>query len=161
MKIHTLKSEVWVPRRREAVFEFFCRAENLETLTPHWLNFAILDQRPITMNAGTRIQYRLRLPGIPLRWESEITVWEPPSRFVDEQRTGPYRLWIHEHQFLDHEGGTKVRDTVQYAAAGGQLVHRLFVAPDLSRIFEFRRRKIAEIFRQTGAEMSAGHAKTL
>jgi len=161
MKIHTLKSEVWVPRRHEAVFEFFSRAENLETLTPHWLNFAILDQRPITMNTGTRIRYRFHLHGIPLRWESEITVWEPPSRFVDEQRTGPYRLWIHEHQFLEHEGGTKVRDTVRYSAAGGYLVHRLFVASDLSRIFEFRRRKIAEIFRQTGAEMSAGHAKTL
>jgi len=84
-----------------------------------------------------------------MRWESQITAWEPPHRFVDEQRSGPYRRWIHEHQFLEHEGGTKIRDTVQYSAAGGALVNRLLVAPDLNRIFEFRRRKVAEIFRQT------------
>jgi len=149
MKIHTLRSEVWIPRPREEVFAFFSRAENLEALTPRWLHFSILSPRPIAMEAGTRIRYQLRLHGIPLRWESEITAWEPPHRFVDEQRSGPYRRWIHEHQFLEHDGGTTVRDIVQYSVAGGMLVHRLFVAPDLDRIFEFRRQKVAEIFRQT------------
>jgi len=149
MKIHTLHSEVWVPRPREEVFAFFSRAENLEALTPRWLHFSILPPRPIAMKAGTRIRYQLRLHGIPLRWESEITAWEPPHRFVDEQRSGPYRRWIHEHQFLEHDGGTTVRDIVQYSVAGGMLVHRLFVAPDLDRIFEFRRQKVAETFRQT------------
>ena len=149
MKIHTLHSEVWVPRPREEVFAFFSRAENLEALTPRWLHFSILPPRPIAMKAGTRIRYQLRLHGIPLRWESEITAWEPPHRFVDEQRSGPYHRWIHEHQFLEHDGGTTVRDIVQYSVAGGMLVHRLFVAPDLDRIFEFRRQKVAETFRQT------------
>ncbi len=151
MKIHTLQSEVWVPHPREEVFAFFSRAENLEALTPHWLHFSILSPGPISMKAGTRIRYRLRLHGIPLHWESEITAWEPPHRFVDEQRRGPYRRWIHEHQFLEHEGGTKIRDTVQYSVAGGLLAHRLFVAPDLDRIFEFRRQKVGEIFRQTSS----------
>jgi ligand-binding SRPBCC domain-containing protein len=118
MKINTLQSEIWVPRAREEVFEFFSRAENLELLTPHWLHFSILSPRPVEMKTGARIRYRLRLHGIPLRWESEITAWEPASRFVDEQRSGPYRLWIHEHQFSDHEGGTTVRDTVQYSVIG-------------------------------------------
>ena len=151
MKIHTLHSEVWVARPREVVFKFFSRAENLEVLTAHWLHFSILSPSPIALKAGTRIRYSLRLHGIPLRWESEITVWEPPCRFVDEQRSGPYRQWIHERQFLEHEGGTKVRDIVQYSVAGGLLVRRLFVAPDLDRIFEFRRQKVAEIFRQTSS----------
>jgi ligand-binding SRPBCC domain-containing protein len=148
MKIHTLQSEIWIPRARTEVFEFFARAENLQALTPPWLQFSILSPGPIAMKSGTRIRYRLRLHGIPLRWESEITAWEPLRRFVDEQRSGPYRRWIHEHQFLDEQGGTTVRDIVQYSVAGGLLVHRLFVAPDLDRIFEFRRQKIAEIFRQ-------------
>lgn len=146
MKIHTLQSEVWVPCPRAGVFEFFSRAENLETLTPHWLHFSVLSPSPTVMETGTRIQYRLRLHGVPLRWESEITAWEPPYRFVDEQRSGPYRQWIHEHHFLEHAGGTKIRDTVQYSVAGGVLVNRVFVAPDLKRIFEFRRQKVTEIF---------------
>jgi len=146
MRVHTLQSQVWVPYPRERVFEFFSCAENLEALTPEWLHFSVLSSGQIEMNTGTRIRYRLRLHGIPLRWESEITAWEPPHRFVDEQRTGPYSLWIHEHQFLEHNGGTTVRDTVQYSAVGGELVHRLFVASDLKKIFDFRRRKITEIF---------------
>jgi ligand-binding SRPBCC domain-containing protein len=149
MKIHTLQSEVWVPRPREEIFEFFSRAENLEALTPPWLHFSLLSPNPIAMKAGTTIPYRVRLHGIPLRWESEITVWDPPHRFVDEQRKGPYSRWIHEHHFLEHAGGTKIRDTVQYSLSGGLLVQRLFVAQNLDRIFEFRRQKVAEIFRHT------------
>ena len=34
----------------------------------------------------------------------------------------------------------------RYSVAGGFLVNRIFVTPDLRRIFEFRRQKIAEIF---------------
>jgi ligand-binding SRPBCC domain-containing protein len=157
MKLRTLNSEVWLPQGREEVFEFFSRAENLEALTPPWLHFSILSPGPITMKVGTRIQYRLRLHGIPLGWESEITAWEPPHRFVDEQRSGPYRQWIHEHQFLQHNGGTQVRDAVRYSVVGGSLVDRLFVAPDLSRIFEFRRQKTAEIFgHSSNASLSLG-----
>jgi ligand-binding SRPBCC domain-containing protein len=148
MKLRTLISEVWLPQRREEVFEFFSRAENLETLTPPWLRFSILSPGPIEMKVGTRIRYRLRLRGIPVGWESEITAWDPPHRFVDEQRRGPYRQWIHEHRFLEHDGGTKIQDTVQYSVLGGALVERLFVTPDLNKIFEFRRQKIREIFRQ-------------
>lgn len=147
MKIHTLQSEVWVPHPRELVFGFFSRAENLEILTPHWLRLSILSRCPITMKAGTQIRYRLRLHGLPLRWESEITAWEPPHHFVDEQRTGPYRRWIHEHQFLEYQGGTTVRDTVHYSVTGGELVRRMLVAPDLNKIFELRRQKVSEIFR--------------
>jgi len=76
------------------------------------------------MRVGTLIDYRLRVHGLPLRWQSEITVWEPQRRFVDEQRRGPYRLWLHEHTFELRDGGTLCRDHVRYAVAFDILVHR-------------------------------------
>jgi ligand-binding SRPBCC domain-containing protein len=110
----------------------------------------VLAQHPPEMGAGTVIDYRLRLHGIPLRWRSEITVWEPPRRFVDVQRRGPYRLWEHEHLFLPKDGGTLVQDRVRYAVPGGSLlaplVDRLLVRPDLERIFAYRRQRLKEIF---------------
>jgi ligand-binding SRPBCC domain-containing protein len=145
MKIHTLETSIFLPRAREEVFAFFADAGNLELLTPPWLNFSILTPQPIPMREGTRIQYRLRLHGVPLRWESEITCWEPPLRFVDEQRRGPYRLWVHEHRFEEEKGGTRVSDRVHYAVPGGELINRLFVAPDLNRIFTYRQRKMLEL----------------
>ena len=97
-------SDIWLPRPREDVFRFFSDAANLDALTPPWLHFQILTP-DVPLRAGARIDYRLRLYGIPIRWQSEISVWEPPHRFVDEQRRGPYRSWVHEHRFTPLAGG--------------------------------------------------------
>lgn len=145
MKIFELHSELWLPRLRPEIFPFFADARNLEAITPPWLGFSILTPGPIRMRRGTLIDYRLRLRGIPLRWRSEITAWEPTIRFVDEQRRGPYLLWVHEHGFEERNGGTLVTDHVRYAVPGGTLIHRLFVRRDVEAIFAFRRRKLQEI----------------
>ena len=142
-----LHAEQWLPCSRPQLFEFFSDAFKLETLTPPLLRFQVCTPAPIVIQAGTLIDYRLRLHGIPIRWQSEISVWEPPVRFVDRQTRGPYRLWQHEHRFVEHEGGTQVIDHVVYRAPGGALVNRLFVVPDLRKIFGFRTQKLREIFR--------------
>jgi ligand-binding SRPBCC domain-containing protein len=140
-----LESELFLPRPRVEVFPFFADAFNLERITPAWLRFRILTPPPIEMRPGLRIDYALRLHGLPLRWQSEITAWEPPDRFVDEQRRGPYRLWRHEHTFEELDGGTLVRDRVRYEVPGGGLVDRVLVRRDLDRIFSFRREAIARL----------------
>lgn len=151
MKTFTLTNELWLPAAPSDVFPFFADAFNLERITPPMLRFRVLTAPPIAMGVGTLLDYRVRLRGIPMRWQSEITAWEPPHRFVDEQRRGPYRLWVHEHTFAAHDGGTVARDNVRYAAPGGGLVQRLLVEPDLRRIFEYRSAALREIFsRQSG-----------
>ena len=142
----TLETRLVLPWPVERVFDFFAEASNLETITPPWLHFHILTPPPIVMRNGTRIEYRLRLHGLPLRWCSEITSWDPPRRFVDEQIRGPYRVWIHEHEFMEKDGGTEVRDRVRYAVPGGALVDRLLVRRDVRTIFEHRARKLREAF---------------
>jgi ligand-binding SRPBCC domain-containing protein len=144
-KTSVFETEQWFPLRPEEVFSFFSDALNLELITPPWLRFKVLTVSPIEMKEGTVIDYRLRLRGIPLRWQSQITVWEPPHRFVDQQRRGPYRLWVHEHTFVESEGGTLARDRVEYAVPGGALVQKLFVEPELKKIFAYRSRKMREI----------------
>ena len=146
MKIFECERSATLPFPRERVFDFFSRAENLELLTPPWLSFNILTPAPIRMGEGALIDYRLRLHGIPITWRSEITVWEPPYRFVDEQRRGPYRLWVHTHRFTEVDGGTQVEDLVKYAVVGGSLINKLFVAPDIKRIFDYRQTRLRELF---------------
>lgn len=146
MKVTELRSEQWVPRPLNEVFDFFSNAFNLERLTPPLLRFNVLTPPPIEMREGLLIDYRLRVRGIPVRWQSEITVWEPPYRFVDEQRRGPYRVWWHEHSFEERDAGTVCRDRVRFAVPGGRLVQRLFVDPDVKKIFAYRGERLAEIF---------------
>jgi ligand-binding SRPBCC domain-containing protein len=138
MKIFTLERSLWVPAPIEQVFEFFSQAENLERLTPAFLGFRILTPPPIVLRQGTIIDYRISLHGFPISWRSEITHWDPPHRFVDEQRRGPYRVWKHVHDFERQGDGTRVIDRVEYATWGGALVNALFVGPDLRRIFSYR-----------------------
>ncbi len=147
MRTFTIDSEQWIGRPRETVFAFFADAMNLEAITPPWLRFEIKTKSPIDMHQGTRIDYRLRLHGIPISWTSKIAVWDPPRSFVDEQVRGPYRFWRHEHTFEQNNSGTIVRDHVVYAVCGGRIIHRLLVARDVAEIFEFRRRKLSEIFK--------------
>ena len=145
---YLLAARTWLPRAVGEVFDFFGSAHNLERITPPFLRFEILTPEPIVMGAGTRLDYRLRLHGVPVRWQSEIKEWEPPHRFVDEQIHGPYRWWVHEHRFRELDGGTEMTDEVRYGVPGGALVHRLFVKRDLLQIFEYRAAQFERIHAQ-------------
>jgi ligand-binding SRPBCC domain-containing protein len=145
MTICELRRELWVPHPQPPVFDFFSRAENLERITPPWLRLRILTPSPIKMKQGATIAYALRVRGIPLQWLTEIERWNPPFEFIDVQTKGPYNLWRHTHRFLEVEGGTSIVDIVQYALPFGllgRLAHRLQVARDLSRIFDYRAQQV-------------------
>jgi ligand-binding SRPBCC domain-containing protein/ribosomal protein S18 acetylase RimI-like enzyme len=137
-----LDTHLFLDRPLAEVFPFFAEAANLDAITPPWLRFRTLTPPPIEMRRGAIIDYGLKLHGFPIRWQSEITAYEPPHRFVDEQRRGPYRSWRHEHLFVETDGGTLVEDRVRYSVPGGGLVHALFVRGDLRRTFEYRQRQV-------------------
>jgi ligand-binding SRPBCC domain-containing protein len=142
---HILSREQRLPDPPAAVFPFFGEPENLEAITPPWLRFRIV-AAPDELGVGSLIEYRLRLHGVPVAWLTRIEEWVPGERFVDAQLHGPYALWHHTHEFLaDGDGGTLMRDTVRYALPFGPLgevAHRLFVARDLERIFDYRREQL-------------------
>jgi len=138
MKIRTFQTQLWLPLLPAEVFPFFADARNLEAITPPWLRFEVLTPGPILMRPGALIDYRLKVHGFPLRWQTVISAWEPPGRFVDEQLHGPYRLWRHEHVFVERDGGALCLDRVEYCAPGGWLVDRAFVRREIERIFHYR-----------------------
>jgi ligand-binding SRPBCC domain-containing protein len=134
------------------VFDFFADATNLEAITPASLRFQIITPSPIEMRTGTTIDYRLRIHGVPTRWRSRISVWEPPHRFADTQLRGPYRFWHHEHTFAEDGHGTVMCDHVHYRAPGGRLVNRLLVARDIEKIFRYRQACLVELLGSADGE---------
>ena len=145
MKTFTLSTEHLIKKPLDEVFSFFSDAHNLTEITPPQMHLVVLTPRPIEMEVGTHIDYRFKLRGIPVRWQSEITEWNPPHFFADEQRRGPYQCWIHKHTFDETDGGTLVGDEVEYAVLGGGLINKLLVRPDIEKIFEYRSEKLQEL----------------
>ena len=147
-RVHVLERIQVVPRPLAEVFPFFAEPANLARITPPWLGFRIVSSGPLRMREGLRVEYRVSPLLVPQRWESLITVWDPPRRFVDEQVRGPYRYWHHLHEFrAAPEGGTEIRDRVTYAlplGPLGALAHPL-VRRQLATIFEHRQRVVEEL----------------
>lgn len=131
------------------VFAFFSDASNLGAITPPALGFQLQTPPPIAIGEGATIDYRVKLGPWRLRWRSRIELWEPGRRFADVQERGPYRCWWHEHQFRQLDGQTVMEDHVYYApplGPLGRLANKLFVAPQLRRIFSYRAHAVAQRF---------------
>ena len=138
---YTLERRQFIRRPLDEVFPFFADAGNLESITPEFLQFRILTPRPIVMQPGTLIDYRLKLLGVPLQWRTQIEEFEPPRRFVDVQLRGPYKLWRHTHEFTETVEGTAMVDRVVYQIPLellGRLAHAVFVRRTLNQIFDHR-----------------------
>jgi ligand-binding SRPBCC domain-containing protein len=144
----TLRAVQRVGVPRGELFPFFADAGNLARLTPPELGFDILTPQPIAMRAGTLIDYRIRLWGIPMSWRTEITTWKPPIEFIDTQLQGPYAEWVHRHRFIAvTEDSTLVEDYVQFQLPMGRLgaIAAPIVRRQLRRIFDYRRGAIARL----------------
>ena len=143
-----LYTEQLIYKEIESVFEFYATPNNLNLITPKFLNFKILGKKVDTTSEGMIFQYRLNLHKIPIFWKSKIEEWNPPLKFVDKQLIGPYLKWRHQHHFESIGKNTKVIDIVDYIVPGGSLIHNLFVKKDLINIFNYRKEALNRIFNQ-------------
>jgi uncharacterized protein (TIGR01777 family) len=146
--------EQWVPATIDKVFPFFCDEKNLETLTPPFLEFKVLKKSTPSIQKGTLIDYKLKLHGISFYWRTLIEDWSPGKFFIDTQMKGPYKKWHHTHEFIPSNGGTLLRDVVQYQLPMGKLgdlVALKKVEGDVQTIFKYRRKVIADLFYNQGA----------
>lgn len=152
MAIFTLKRTHFLPVKLQTAWDFFSTPVNLQTITPDYMGFQVRSEPDFLQKvyAGQMIAYTVRpVLGIPLFWLTEITHVEAGRFFVDEQRVGPYALWHHQHHFEAVEGGVKMTDLVHYRLPLGflgRLAHVLFVRRQLEGIFDFRQKKLEELF---------------
>ena len=148
MSEHIIKRDLVIDLPRIFVFKFFADAGNLERITPPELGFNITSLQPIDLRKGSLIDYKLKIRGLPVKWRTEISHWDPPREFIDRQLKGPYKQWIHRHTFKElGENKTLIEDEVRYRLPMepfGDLVHFL-IQRELNYIFDFRTKAVAEI----------------
>ena len=150
MRPYILQRTQHVSAPLDQVWAYFATPENLQKITPPWLNMEILTPSPVTMKDGAVFDYVVTMRGMPLRWTSIIAEYAPPNRFVDVQLRGPYAFWHHAHEFIEAESGiTEIKDTVAYLLPFGPLgriAHATLVKRDLEKIFNHRIQVVARQF---------------
>lgn len=149
--MHSLKTIQRIPIDIDTAWNFFSQPANLAKITPDNLGFDIISKHHgHTMYAGQIIEYKVKpMLNIPLYWMTEITHVADKKFFVDEQRFGPYKLWHHQHHFKAISGGVEMTDIVHYAlplGILGKIAHSLFVKKQLNEIFDYRYKKVEELF---------------
>ena len=143
---YLLRTSQRIPLPRERLFPFFSDARNLAVITPPAMGFRIRTPQPIVMGVGTLIDYTVRVAGLPVRWRTLISQWDPPHEFADEQLRGPYALWRHRHRFTPiGPNETQMDDAVLFRLPLAPLgnVALPFVKRELRRIFRYRHEAIA------------------
>lgn len=147
---HYFSVRQFIPRGKSEVFSFFGKAENLEILTPPWLNFHIQKKSTEKIEKGSLIDYQLKIRRVPFKWKTLISQWSPENSFTDEQLKGPYQKWHHEHTFEEVLGGTLISDNITFRLPGWFFGKMLlpFVKKDINQIFEYRQEKIKSIYSQ-------------
>ena len=142
-----LESNELIAAGYDRVFQFFSQPANLAALTPPSVGFEMLTPEPIAMRRGALIEYKLKVRGLPIRWKTLVVRWRPDEGFTDVQLRGPYQLWRHRHGFAARDGGTLVRDRVDYSLPHAPLsnIALPFVRREVEEIFRYRKARIAEL----------------
>ena len=150
MIVHHLKQTQILPISIEEAWEFFSTPRNLDEITPEDLGFKITYLPSEKMYEGQIITYKVMIfPNIWVPWVTEISHVKEGSSFVDQQLSGPYKLWHHLHTFEEHPEWVLMTDLVHYSIGFsllGEIPHRLLVKEKLKRIFQFRREAIEARF---------------
>lgn len=152
MGLHQLHFSQKLPVDIHKAWDFLSSPKNLETITPKEMKFEIRTgfKEGDKMYAGMLISYLVTpAPGIPMKWLSEITHVYEPFYFVDEQRSGPYKFWHHQHFLKEINGGVEMQDIISYKipfGIVGDFLNTLFIRKQLQNIFDFRKKKLEELF---------------
>lgn len=140
----------FVPASLDLVWDFFSSPSNLSKITPPEMGFIITSPKQAEMYPGMFITYKVSPAlGIKLNWITEITQINEKVFFIDEQRKGPYSIWHHEHHFREVDGGVEMHDILYYSIPFGflgSIADMVFVRNKVRRIFEYREKRILEMF---------------
>lgn len=151
MSVHSFDIVQKMPIPVKEAWDFFSHPANLQLITPANFQFKILtklEDRPIY--AGHIIDYTVRpIFNISMRWTTLITRVEEEVLFVDEQQRGPFSYWQHQHFFRTIQGGTEMKDVLQYKIPGffgGDIINGMLIKNDIKKLFDYRFVKIKDLF---------------
>ena len=152
MKLTQLHFEQKINTDLNTLWEFISSPKNLSKITPKYMDFNIKSKIPNKMYEGLIISYTVKpILGIKLNWVTEITHIKDKNYFVDEQRSGPYKMWHHEHILEETNDGIIMKDIISYIppyGVIGLILNKLFIKKQVREIFQYRTKVLDKIFKK-------------
>lgn len=150
-RVFHYSTEQLLPVAIQEAWNFFSSPKNLALITPAELDFRILTRLDDgEIYPGMVINYMVRpLFGISVRWQTEICEVNKPFSFTDRQVSGPYKTWIHRHEFIEKDNGVLMKDEVRYELPLGLVgnIGKWLVQNRVEKIFAYRRQILQRIFK--------------
>ncbi len=121
------------------LYAWHTRAGAFERLRPPWQSIEI--EQPAPVENGSRVRLRMKKGPLWLKWVAEHREVAPEHSFVDVQAEGPFKRWVHRHEFEAADDTALLRDLIEYDLPGGFLGRTLAggqVRRDLATTFAYR-----------------------
>jgi len=119
MPLIELKTMIHAPT---AICFDLARSIDLHTVAPTPLKHrAVAGVTSGLIDLGEEVTWRGFFFGVSQRMTSKIVALDAPRTFTDEMQRGPFKRWRHTHTFEPHNGGTLMRDHVDFASPFGPL----------------------------------------
>ena len=149
--MQTLQRTQVLPISINEAWDFFSNPKNLKIITPEFMRFDITSiSKDSRMYPGMIITYIVSpIMNIPFNWVTEIIHVNEPHYFVDNQKSGPFKFWHHQHFFKEVPAGVEMTDIVNYAAPFDPIsrpIENTIVKKRVEMIFDFRFKKLEEMF---------------
>lgn len=152
--LYTLHAKYKIKTKISEAWSFFTRVNNIEKIMPSELNFNVTSRKPTSIYEGKIITFNTKIfPLYSTNIISEITKISPEKYFIDQQISGPYKIWHHEHHFKKSENNTTViTEKIKYKLhlhPLSRIIHKLLVKKKLINIFKYRINETQKIFNNT------------
>lgn len=149
--MESFEARVELPCSVEEVFDLVARPEGIKKISPPEMGLYFTNS-PERYTLGSKVEFKIQAMGLVREIAHEVTAFDDPRSFTEEQTSGPFRHWVHEHIFEAREGGGCVSiDRIQFLPPGGvvgMIMTASRILDNLEDGFDFRHEQLERHFQE-------------
>lgn len=149
--MESFEARVELPCTIEAAFDLVTRPEGIKKISPPEMGLYFVNA-PEKYELGTKVEFKVQAMGLVREIAHEVTAFDDPNSFIEEQISGPFRHWIHEHVVEAREGGgCVVIDRIQFLPPGGvagMIMTASKILENLEDGFDYRHEQLERHFKE-------------